>query len=131
MGSPGRIPPPHRRAASWLAWVGAGYVSQDLFGPKIRFAKLSYRDALRDEWQMITSVQLQEVGRRTSPGGYLALYNRRLMFTGGMDGEQWRTTVGYIHPGAGGKFRPAFEFFYVDETIGAGSGGKFLLATRL
>ncbi|HEV8714868.1 MAG TPA: hypothetical protein VGX03_18815 [Candidatus Binatia bacterium] len=109
--------------------VGAGYVSQDRFGPNIWFTKLSYRDALRDGWQTIASVQIQEVGQRTSPGGYLALYNSRLMFTGGTDGEQWRTTVGYVHPTTGGQFRPAFEFFYVDETIGAGSGGKFLLAT--
>ncbi|MCE2485384.1 MAG: hypothetical protein J4F42_07710 [Desulfurellaceae bacterium] len=109
--------------------VGGGYVSQDRFGPDMWFTKLSYRDALEDGWQTIASVQLQEVGQRTSPGGYLALYNSRLMFTGGTDGEQWRTTVGYVHPATGGLFRPAFEFFYVDEAIGVGTGGKFLLAT--
>ena len=109
--------------------VGGGYVSQDRFGPDMWFVKLSYRDALEYGWQTIASAQLQEVGQRTSPGGYLALYNTRLMFTGGTDGEQWRTTVGYVHPATGGQFRPAFEFFYVDETIGAGTSGKFLLAT--
>jgi hypothetical protein len=109
--------------------VGGGYVAYDRFGPDLWFAKLSYRDALQYGWHTIASVQLQEVGQRTSPGGYLALYNSRLMFTGGTDGEQWRTTVGYVHPVTGGKFRPAGEFFYVDDTIGAGNGGKFLLAT--
>ncbi len=109
--------------------VGGGYVSQDRFGPDMWFAKLSYRDALEYGWQTIAWAQLQEVGQRTSPGGYLALYNSRLMFTGGTDGEQWRTTVGYVHPATGRQFRPAFEFFYVDETIGDGNGGKFLLAT--
>jgi hypothetical protein len=109
--------------------AGAGYVAWDRFGPDIWFAKLSYRDELRYGWRAIASVQLQEVGQRNSPGGYLALYNGRMMFTGGTDGEQWRTMVGYVHPATGGKFRPAFEFFYVDETIGVGNGGKFLLAT--
>src|SRR5215470_8147147 len=109
--------------------VGGGYVSQDRLGPDIWFAKLSYRDVLEYGWQTIASVQLQEVAQRKSPGGYLALYNTRLMFTGGTDGEQWRTTVGYVHPVTGGKFRPACEFFYVDETIGSDNGGKFLLAT--
>ncbi len=109
--------------------VGGGYVSHDRFGPDIWFAKLSYRAALAYGWQTIVSAQLQEVGQSTSPGGYLALYNTRLMFTGGTDGEQWRTTVGYVHPATGRQARPAFEFFYVDETIGAGHGGTFLLAT--
>jgi hypothetical protein len=109
--------------------AGAGYVSQDRFGPDIWFAKLSYRDELRYGWRAIASVQAQEVGHATSPGGYVALYNSRMMFTGGTDGEQWRTTVGYVHPATGGQFRPAGEFFYVDETIGSTRGGKFLLAT--
>src|SRR5262245_17744554 len=93
--------------------VGGGYVSQDHLGPDSWFAKRSYRDELQYGWQTIGSVQLQEVGQRTSPGGYLALYNNRLMFTGGTDGEQWRTTMGYVHPETGRKFRPACEFFYV------------------
>jgi hypothetical protein len=90
--------------------VGGGYVAQDRLGPDLWFAKLSYRSVLAYGWQTIASVQLQEVGQRTSPGGYLALYNSRLMVTGGTDGEQWRTTVGYVHPATGGKFRPAGEF---------------------
>jgi hypothetical protein len=91
-------------------------------------AKLSYRYALEYGWQTIASVQLQEVGNSYSPGGYLVLYNDRLMLSGGTDGAQWRTTVGYVHPKTEGRFRPACEFFYVDE-LGVGTGGRFLLAT--
>jgi hypothetical protein len=109
--------------------VGGGYAARDRFGPDIRFAKLSYRDELGVGWRAIASVQSQEVGHATSPGGYAALYNSQLMFAGGIDGEQWRTAMGYVHPATAGKVRPAFELFYVDETVGSSGGVKFLLAT--
>ena len=108
--------------------VGGGYVEQHGFGPNIWFAKISHRFELEYGWQTIASIQLQEVGYTYSPGGYLALYSNRLMLSGGTDGAQWRTTVGYVHPQTEGRFRPAAEFFYVDE-LGVGTGGKFLLAT--
>jgi len=108
--------------------AGGGYVSQHGFGPNIWFAKISYRFALEHGWQTIASIQTQDVGHTYSPGGYLVLYNNHLMFSGGTDGAQWRATVGYVHPPTEGRFRPAGEFFYVDE-LGVGTGGRFLLAT--
>jgi hypothetical protein len=105
---------------------GGGFVDRNLSDQDIKFAKISYRN----EWQSvkyIVSTQWQSFQGREYPGGYVALYNKQLMATWGSDGEQWRSTVGYVAPEQGvSELRPAIEVFYVDNTIGKVNGPKDL-----
>ncbi len=110
--------------------IGGGVVERDNSDLDLRFAKLSYRHDWTS-WNTILSLQVQEIGDESSPGGYLALYNERLMLTYGNDGEQWRTALGYVspglsRPGGGKRLRPAFEVLYVDNTLGDLGGPKLL-----
>lgn len=108
--------------------IGGGLVDREGDRNDIRFGKLSYRSQGKG-WRTITTVQLQEVGEETSPGGYLALFDDELMVVAGHDGEQWRTTFGYIAPPpAAGRLRPAVEVLYVDNTVGDRPGPKTLFA---
>lgn len=110
--------------------AGGGKVVFGPKGPELWFAKLSYRNELQNGWGLVGSVQLQRVVGDTSPGGYLALYGPRGMVGGGADGEQWRAAVGYIHNVTpDNRFRPAFEAFYVDDSVAKIDGGKFLLVS--
>lgn len=88
---------------------GGGFVDRNLSNQDIKFAKISYRN----EWQSIkyiASTQWQSFQGQDSPGGYLALYNKQLMASWGSDGEQWRSTVGYVAPDRGvHELRPAIE----------------------
>lgn len=108
---------------------GGGFVDRNLSNQDIKFAKISYRN----EWQSIkyiVSTQWQGFQGQDAPGGYLALYNKQLMASWGSDGEQWRSTVGYVAPDQGAnKLRPAIEMFYVDNTIGKVNGSKDMMVT--
>lgn len=105
---------------------GGGFVDRNFSKQDIKFAKMSYRN----EWQSvkyIVSTQWQSFQGHESPGGYVALYNKELMATWGSDGEQWRSTIGYVAPDLGAdQLRPAIEMFYVDNTIGQVNGAKDL-----
>ncbi|MGZ8159892.1 MAG: hypothetical protein ACXWT1_00145 [Methylobacter sp.] len=108
---------------------GGGFVDKNLSSQDIKFAKISYRN----EWQSvkyIVSTQWQSFQGQDSPGGYVALFNKQLMATWGNDGEQWRSTFGYVAPDQGvNNLRPAIEVFYVDNTIGQVNGSKDMMVT--
>ena len=108
---------------------GGGFVDRNLSDQDVQFAKISYRN----EWQgikYILSTQWQNFQGQNYPGGYVALYNKELMATWGSDGEQWRSTFGYVAPDQGvNSLRPALEVFYVDNTIGKINGSKDLMVT--
>jgi len=108
---------------------GGGFVDRNLSNQDIKFAKMSYRN----EWQSvkyIVSTQWQSFQGRDYPGGYVALYDKQLMASWGSDGEQWRSTVGYVAPDQGtDELRPAIEMFYVDNTIGQVNGSKDMMVT--
>lgn len=108
---------------------GGGFVDRSLSNQDIKFAKMSYRN----EWQSIkyiVSTQWQSFQGRDYPGGYVALYNKQLMTSWGSDGEQWRSTVGYVGPDQGlNELRPGIEMFYVDNTIGQVNGSKDMMVT--
>ncbi len=105
---------------------GAGFVDRNLSNQDIKFAKISFRN----EWQSIkyiVTTQWQRFQDKDYPGGYVALYNKQLMATWGSDGEQWRSTFGYVAPDQGAdQLRPAFEVFYTDNSIGEINGPKDL-----
>jgi hypothetical protein len=108
---------------------GGGFVDRKLSGPDIKFAKISYRNAWQDI-QYILSTQWQSYQDKDYPGGYLAVYNKQLMASWGSDGEQWRSTFGYMAPDHGAnQLRPAFEVFYVDNAIGKVNGSKDLMVS--
>jgi hypothetical protein len=108
---------------------GGGFVDRNLSNQDIKFAKVSYRN----EWQSvkyIVSTQWQSFQGKDYPGGYVAPLNKELMDTWGSDGEQWRSTFGYVAPDQGpNKLRPALEVFYVDNTIGQVNGSKDMMVT--
>jgi hypothetical protein len=105
---------------------GGGFVDRKFSAEDIKFAKISYRN----QWQEIKYIlasQWQNYQGRDYPGGYVAVYNKQLMATWGSDGEQWRSSFGYVAPDQGAdKLRPAIEVFYVDNTIGKIDGAKDL-----
>ena len=109
--------------------LGGGFVDRNLSAQDVKFAKISYRN----EWQSIkyiVSTQWQRFQQRDYPGGYVALFNKELMASWGSDGEQWRSTVGYVAPDRGiHALRPAIELFYTDNTIGQVTGSKDLMLT--
>lgn len=105
---------------------GGGLVRPQV-GPEIQFGKLTYRN----HWQKlnyIVEAQLQDHGRETHPGGYLALYDEQLMAVAGSDGEQWRTCLGYVGPSDWKSLRPAIELLYVDHSTGNYTGPRSLFA---
>ncbi len=107
---------------------GGGHVDRDGPAPEITFGKVTWRNKI-GAWNHILAAQVQDVSGRgdTSPGGYAALYNDQWMFVGGADGEQWRTTLGWVSPKSDADpFRPAFEALYVDSSVGDFPGPKFL-----
>jgi hypothetical protein len=107
---------------------GAGMLDRKGDANDIRFAKLSYRSQGKG-WRTIATLQAQEVGEETSPGGYLALFDDELMLVAGHDGEQWRGTFGYVAPQPkAGRVRPAVEVLYVDNGVGDRPGPKVLFA---
>lgn len=108
---------------------GGGFVDRSLSNQDIKFAKISYRNEWRSV-KYIVSTQWQRFQGQDSPGGYVALFDKRLMATWGSDGEQWRTTLAYISPERGpNELRPAIEMFYVDNTIGNVDGSKDMMVT--
>ncbi len=115
------------RSTSGFA-LGAGSVDRKGDANDVRFAKLSYRSQGKG-WKTITTLQAQEVGDETSPGGYLAVFDDELMLVAGHDGEQWRGTFGYVAPQPkAGPVRPAVEILYVDNGVGDRPGPKTLFA---
>lgn len=107
---------------------GGGFVDRKASNDDIHFAKISYRNRWQDI-NYIFSGQWQNVQNRSYPGGYVALYDKTLMATWGSDGEQWRSTFGYVSPDTGDRIRPALEVFYVDNSIGQINGSKDLMVT--
>jgi len=97
--------------------IGGGFFDTENPATDVAFGKLTYRNKIQS-WSYILELQIQEFGDETSPGGYAAIYNDEWMFVGGIDGEQWRVTAGYIAPESTGHFRPAAELIYVDNSIG-------------
>ncbi|MDD1605155.1 MAG: hypothetical protein LUP96_00440 [Methylococcaceae bacterium] len=109
--------------------IGGGFADRQYSGQDIKFAKISYRNEWKDI-KYILSTQWQSYQGKSSPGGYVAVYNKQLMATWGSDGEQWRSTFGYVAPDQGpDKIRPALEVFYVDNSIGNFNGSKDLMVT--
>jgi hypothetical protein len=104
---------------------GGGIVQTLNPATDVRFGKVTMRGKVK-EWNYIVALQLQDFGERTSPGGYLALYNDEWMLVGGTDGEQWRVTAGYIAPENNSLFRIAAEMLYVDNRIGLIEGPRAL-----
>lgn len=108
---------------------GGGFVDREASKQDVKFAKISFRNNWQDI-NYILSTQWQSYQNKDYAGGYIALYNKSLMATWGSDGEQWRTTFGYVAPDQGeDKLRPAFEVFYVDNSIGNIHGSKDLMVT--
>lgn len=116
------------RLPSGLGLAG-GFVDREASDQDARFVKISYRN----EWRSIKYIlatQWQRFQEQDDPGGYLAVYSKQLMATWGSDGEQWRSTVGYVAPDQGaGRLRPALEVFYVDNSIGKVNGSKDLMVS--
>ncbi len=109
--------------------LGAGFVDRKFSNQDVRWAKIAYR-GLWGDIHYILATQWQRFQAKDYPGGYLAVYNPQLMATWGSDGEQWRTSFGYVAPDQGkDKFRPALEVFYVDNSIGQLDGPKDLWVT--
>jgi hypothetical protein len=104
---------------------GGGTVSRSNGGSDVEFEKISYRNKYYN-WNFILETQYQKIAHNNSLGGYAAIYNKQIMFVFGDDGEQWRSTIGYIAKENKTIFRPSFEALYVDNTIGKIDGNKFL-----
>jgi hypothetical protein len=105
---------------------GGGFVDREFSDQDIQFAKVSYKN----QWQgirYILSTQWQNFQGKDYPGGYVALYNTELMASWGSDGEQWRSSFGYVMPDHGQLLRPALEVLYIDNTIGKVDGSKDLM----
>jgi 5-formyltetrahydrofolate cyclo-ligase len=105
---------------------GGGFVDREFSDQDIQFARVSYKN----EWQgirYILSTQWQNFQGQDYPGGYIALYNKALMASWGSDGEQWRSSFGYVAPDQGQLLRPALEVLYIDNTIGKVDGSKDLM----
>lgn len=108
--------------------IGGGIVERKENYNDVKFTKLSYRNSWQG-LQFIVSFQEQQTAGKNSSGGYLALYNKKLMGVLGADGEQWRGTIGYVAPKNNDiKWRPSFEILYVDNTIGNLVGPQFIFA---
>lgn len=97
--------------------IGGGFVDRSQNNQDAKFAKLSYQNQWQDI-KYIVSTQWQSFAKRDYGGGYVAIYNKELMATYGNDGEQWRSSFGYIAPQITEKLRPAIEGLYIDNSIG-------------
>jgi hypothetical protein len=108
--------------ALWFMELGAGKLAGAL--PDFRIARE------RQGLQYLLATRWQRYQNQDYPGGYLALHNRTLMVSGGSDGEQWRSVLGYVAPEQGDdSLRPAVEGFYVDNSLGETKGGKTLMVS--
>lgn len=107
--------------------AGAGLVRSSDDSANLQFAKISYR-ASGARVSYILEAQVQEAGRRTSPGAYAAVFNTSWMLAGGGDGEQWRTAVGFVSNRAQRRYSPSFEVLYADNRPGVLSGPRIIFA---
>lgn len=108
---------------------GGGFVDREANNQDVKFAKISFRNHWQDIHYIIAT-QWQRYQNHDNVGGYIALYDKSFMASWGNDGEQWRSTFGYVADDKGeDKLRPAFEVFYVDNSIGQVSGSKDLMVT--
>lgn len=103
--------------------AGGGVVRRRDPNLDINFGKLSFRRGV-DRWKYILEGQAQKVGRKTSLGGFGAIYDNQVMFTLGSDQEHWRTSIAYIAPTENALMRPVVEVLYVDNQIGRIAGPK-------
>jgi hypothetical protein len=103
--------------------IGGGVVRRRDPNLDVTFGKLSFRKGF-NRWKYILEAQAQKVGRKTSLGGFGAIYDEQVMFTLGTDQEQWRTSIAYIAPDQKALIRPVVEVLYVDNQIGRISGPK-------
>tara|TARA_B110001454_G_scaffold148940_1_gene138366 strand:- start:214 stop:1398 length:1185 start_codon:yes stop_codon:yes gene_type:complete len=108
--------------------IGSGIVDRGENDNDITFTKLSYRN-FWNRLKYIVTVQTQQTVGITSLGGYLALYDENFMGVVGFDGEQRRTTFGYVAPkNENTQWRPSLEVLYVDNRIGKLAGPQFIFA---
>lgn len=76
---------------------GGGFVDRSQSVQDAKFARVSYQNQWQDI-KYIVSTQWQSFGGRDYGGGYIAVYNKEWLATYGNDGEQWRSSFGYIAP---------------------------------
>ena len=105
---------------------GAGFVDRSQSVQDAKFAKVSYQNQWQDV-KYIVSTQWQSFAGRDYGGGYVAVYNKAFLATYGNDGEQWRSSFGYIAPQLTEKLRPAIEVLYMDNSIGKIGADKTLM----
>jgi hypothetical protein len=107
-----------------VLWIGKLATKKMPGLPKFRIA---------NEWQgiqYILAAQWQRYQKQDYPGGYLAIYDKKLMVSWGSDSKQWRSAFGYVASDQGDEhLRPAVEVFYVDNSIGKINGSKDLMVS--
>ena len=108
--------------------VGGGFVDRSQSVQDAKFASVSYKNHWQDINYIITT-QWQSFAGRDYGGGYVAAFNKEWMLSYGNDGEQWRSTFGYVAPQITEMLRPALEVLYVDNTIGKIGADKTLMVS--
>jgi hypothetical protein len=108
--------------------VGGGFVDRSQSTQDAKFASVSYKNQWQDFKYQVTT-QWQSFNGKDYGGGYLAAYNKEYMLSYGNDGEQWRSTFGYVAPQITEKLRPALEVLYVDNSIGKIGTDKSLMVS--
>ena len=108
-------------------FVGGGIVRRRV-APDIEFVKGGWRGkAHGKKIDLILETQAQRTGGDWTPGTYVAVFDKNAMIVGGIDGRQWRTTIGYIADDKKRMVRPGFEAFYVDNNVGPWTGNRMLM----
>jgi hypothetical protein len=105
---------------------GVGFVDQVRDDQDVAFAKAVHRGRI-GSWRTVLAVQLQEIGRESSAGGYVGLWEDRFMIVVGDDGEHRRVTLAWIGPAHDrSSWRPALEGIWIDKGIGELAGPEIL-----
>jgi hypothetical protein len=108
-------------------FVGGGIVRRRV-APDIEFVKGGWRGKARGgKLDLILETQAQWTDGDWTPGGYVAVYDENAMIVGGIDGRQWRATLGYIADDRKRMVRPGFEAFYVDNNVSPWTGNRTLM----
>lgn len=108
---------------------GCGLVQSELTeGDDYHFVRMEYERQIAGWTCKVAAVALDTLQHWTG-GAYLAVYNERFMASAGMDGEEFRATLGFIQPER--KLTPlrfAMEVAYADSDVGQFfAGGQSLL----
>jgi hypothetical protein len=105
---------------------GGGAADYDGAVPDVTFGKAVHRGRI-GSWSTVLALQVQEVGRETSSGGYAGLWEDRFMAVIGADGEQRQATVAFMAPQAeSSTFRPVLEGIWIDQEVGDLAGPQIL-----